>query len=237
MKKISAKDYIALVTIEADRTPGDNRAAAWKRAQGVIDKSLAGKGVAVDKADKAALAARKIGARLNTYESCGWDSGAFWSKVKETAASAFRTSKPYLPYALPLVSASAAAPFVLKAMAAKRAAAAAKRGESPKGAPPPPPPAESDDDEKPAEGSQETPDNVNVVGYAAKRLRSSNMGDASMPHDLYRAAIWQRALKLSGSKHPGSQAMAKAHLSVTRDLKTRGVSLGIPGGRPGRVTR
>jgi len=60
----------------------------------------------------------------------------------------------------------------------------------------------------------------------------------SIPNELYRAAIVQRAKKLCGEgKEPNAKCFAEATKSVDADLKKGGVKVTNPGAAPGRVTR
>lgn len=58
-----------------------------------------------------------------------------------------------------------------------------------------------------------------------------------VPINNYRAAIWQRAAKLSGGNTPSTKAIFAAEKSVKRDLAKNGLQVVIPGARPARETR
>jgi len=76
-----------------------------------------------------------------------------------------------------------------------------------------------------------------LVRRALRRRRRSRVSGAALPHDLYRAAVWQRAQKLKKAGQPQARALFIAQKSVDRDMSRSGVSVAIPGARPGRITR
>lgn len=60
----------------------------------------------------------------------------------------------------------------------------------------------------------------------------------TISHELYRAAILQRAKKLCGEgKDPNAKCFSVAQKSVDEDLKKGGVKVVTQGAAPGRVTR
>jgi hypothetical protein len=71
----------------------------------------------------------------------------------------------------------------------------------------------------------------------AAARRGSSSGAEGIPIDNYRAAIWQRASKLSGGGTPTTKAIFAAEKSVKSDLAKNGLRVVIPGARPARETR
>lgn len=70
-----------------------------------------------------------------------------------------------------------------------------------------------------------------------RRGRVSTLGSEAIPHEMYRAAVWQRAKKMAGGGVPQAKHVFQAQRTVDRDLQRKGTSIRIPGARPGRVTR
>jgi len=63
---------------------------------------------------------------------------------------------------------------------------------------------------------------------------------ADVPNDVYRAAIWKRAClvskKAGGNGRPDAKHVFLAKKATDWDLKRKGISVSIPGARPGRST-
>ena len=108
-----------------------------------------------------------------------------------------------------------------------------------------------DDDELGAEDRMLLREGGGMTEYASARRRQGRIpypvanagafgplraiGDA-LPHNLYRAAILKRAHALGGKK-PTAKHMADAQAAIDREMVAYGLRVGIPGARPGRVTR
>jgi hypothetical protein len=75
------------------------------------------------------------------------------------------------------------------------------------------------------------------MAAAANRYRALIVGADHVPHDIYRAAILQRARKISNRGAPTARNMRDAQASVDKDLRSLRVGVAIPGAQPGRVTR
>ena len=71
---------------------------------------------------------------------------------------------------------------------------------------------------------------------AGLRSRTRIAATDVIPHELYRAAIMKRAQTL-GSGSPSAKNMADAQVAVDQQMRAYGLRVGIPGARPGRVTR
>lgn len=75
----------------------------------------------------------------------------------------------------------------------------------------------------------------------ASAFRHGRVGaDGVVPNEIFRASVVQRALKSAvshGLSKPTTKDFYKANSSVKADLERNGLRVGIPGGRPGRVTR
>jgi len=71
---------------------------------------------------------------------------------------------------------------------------------------------------------------------AGMRPRTRIAATDAIPHELYRAAIMKRAQTL-GSGSPTAKNMADAQVAVDQQMRAYGLRVGIPGARPGRVTR
>lgn len=65
------------------------------------------------------------------------------------------------------------------------------------------------------------------------------MGDdvIAIPHDVYRKSVWKLAMKLCGGKAPTTRCLYLAQKQVNAMMKAQGARVGIPGGRPARMTR
>lgn len=61
--------------------------------------------------------------------------------------------------------------------------------------------------------------------------------EKKVPHDVYRAAIWKNASRLSGGKSPNIHAICKAQQHIDGRMAAAGATVLIPGARAGRVTR
>lgn len=194
-----------------------------------------------------ALAKKLVGMKLKHYgvpaaSMSGWS----WGGVKSAAMKA-------APVALPiLIPGAVATPFIIEAIKAKK-----KRDEK----------AKLLLEKKRVEEQKEAPDAVSpdenaqeVLGDSDLReiLKQGGRSEAGamhrtsspyyfpansisvggvMPNPVYRAAILQRALKISRGRKPEAREMFMAQKTVDRDLGRRGVRITIPGARPGRVTR
>jgi len=74
-----------------------------------------------------------------------------------------------------------------------------------------------------------------VPGYNPRRAPPTSTA-GSIPHDAYRALIFQQAQRLGGPS-PTAKQMAAAQATVDKAMAARKISVAIPGARPGRVTR
>lgn len=290
--KISKAEYMLLVVAAAQKAAGAGKtpsAAQISAAQSNVRAALARRGAVVagdashvdgifdwakkkireekqeqEKTSKLpfghpALAANERERERGRGGMAGWTSGWSWNRVKSIAKSA-------APYALPLIPGAIAAPFIMKAMAAKksrdeatkRAVLARKQAEAqaqPESQP------EPQAEEQPA-SEQENAQHVlgegmfqafdqdlqevmthsggaeaNAMRRFGGGIRRKRVAVSGMPQPMYRAAVWQRAAKLAHGKPPGPREIFVAQRSVDKDLHRRGVSISIPGARPGRVTR
>lgn len=76
---------------------------------------------------------------------------------------------------------------------------------------------------------------VGRQGFVGEENKASIL---TISHELYRAAILQRAKKLCGEgKEPNAKCFSVAQKSVDEDLKKGGVKVVTQGAAPGRVTR
>jgi hypothetical protein len=57
-----------------------------------------------------------------------------------------------------------------------------------------------------------------------------------VPNTAYRAAILSRAVKVAGGRRPTTRHFHAAKKSVDKDMSAAGLSLYLPGARPGRIT-
>ncbi len=183
---------------------------------------------------------------------------SFWNSVKKKASSAFSAASPYAKYAAPVILPSlAVSPFIYQALKAKQQANQLKRQSAlqntaalstaltPKSQGPADGGEDLIDDESGwgdeweagmlAGGLEE--DAARRVARSRRSVNGNVSGMSGIPAEVYRAGVWQRAVKLSGGRRPDAKALMVAQTSVNRDLGRRGVGIVIPGARPGRVTR
>ena len=74
-------------------------------------------------------------------------------------------------------------------------------------------------------------------GALKRRLGIGSFVGAGLDQDTYRVLVWKQALKLSNGKRPGTKQMFEAKKMIDAALGKKSVSIFIPGGKPGRVTR
>lgn len=189
---------------------------------------------------------------------------SIWKKIKRGASSALKTSSPYAKYAVPaILPGLAVSPFIYQALKAKqkakriqdlskqdqtnlalRAVSLHPGDGEPGGGGGREVEADEDflvDDES---GWGDEYEAGLLAGGVERemmvRMRGRGVGVGSgggVPAEVYRAGVWQRAMKMSGGRRPDAKTLMKAQSSVNRDLGRRGVGIVIPGARPGRVTR
>lgn len=86
-----------------------------------------------------------------------------------------------------------------------------------------------------ARGSDSWGDDISGPAFVGEENKASIL---TISHELYRAAILQRAKKLCGEgKEPNAKCFSAAQKSVDEDLKKGGVKVVTQGATPGRVTR
>lgn len=69
------------------------------------------------------------------------------------------------------------------------------------------------------------------------RKRHAVSGEGLISHDHYRAAVLRVARKIAGGANPTAIQLAQADAHVKNRMAAKGLSVAIPGARPGRVTR
>jgi len=66
--------------------------------------------------------------------------------------------------------------------------------------------------------------------------QSFTLGNELVPNTAYRATVLRQAMKVSGSRKPTTLDFYRAKSAVDRAMGQAGISLYLPGSRPGRVT-
>lgn len=67
-------------------------------------------------------------------------------------------------------------------------------------------------------------------------VSGSDIGGKSIPHENYRVAVMKAALKSSGGKRPTTRDYFKAKATVDQVIGKSGISIYMPGAKPGRRT-
>jgi hypothetical protein len=67
-------------------------------------------------------------------------------------------------------------------------------------------------------------------------MSGSEMGGKAIPHKNYRVAVMKAALKSTGGKRPTTRDYFKAKAAVDRAIGKSGISIYMPGAKPGRRT-
>ena len=181
---------------------------------------------------------------------------SFWKSFKKSSGQVAKKAMPYAKYAMPaILPGLAVSPFIFQALKHKKQADQGKRlqlktetvRDSGRGRDGGGEDEAFDFDEQVdqvVEGWGDEFEAGMLAGGAERemlaRMRSKrrNVGvSGGVPAEVYRAGVWQRALKMTGGKRPDAKTLMLAQGSVNRDLGRRGVGISIPGARPGRVTR
>lgn len=173
----------------------------------------------------------------------GDELGSFWSSVKTAVTKAANVATPFMPFVGPTAT---LAPIAKNLLIPPRRAR--------------PPEESQDDNTQEVAGSFIGGEPISSAYDDAEieLMRGEGMGTSELaamwrrrgrrarphisvsggiPHEIYRAAIVQRARRLAGGRQPMSKHFAAAQATVDRDLAQGGASVFIPGARPGRVTR
>jgi hypothetical protein len=72
--------------------------------------------------------------------------------------------------------------------------------------------------------------------FSLTDLSGDALETSLVPNTAYRAAILSRAVKLAGGRKPTTKDFHGAKKSVDKDMSAAGLSLYLPGARPGRIT-
>jgi hypothetical protein len=67
-------------------------------------------------------------------------------------------------------------------------------------------------------------------------VSGSNCGGKSIPHENYRVAVMKAALKSSGGKRPSTKDYFQAKAAVDQTIGKSGITIYMPGAKPGRRT-
>ena len=254
-RSISRSEYEAKILFAAKMLAGGQpvNAGHLHAARGLVDREMKAKNVSVsgqfvDGQVKFGRGKQSPGVEIVGSDLSGYyvmdESGNFLvrlrrgaSKVSRAALEAARRAAPLAKYAAPLILPAVATPFLMTALRKPRKAPSVPAEEPAVTVEP-----QSSPDKDELEALTMSGSSADAE-YAARMLAEMLPGSAFapersvIPHETFRAAVWQRAVKLCRGGRPTTRCLAAAEKSVRRDMKRGGLRVGIPGGRPARVTR
>ena len=248
-KSISRSEYEAKILLTAKMLAGGQpvNAGHLHAAKGLVDREMKAKSVSVsgqfvDGQVKFGRGKQSPGVEIVGSDLSGYyvmdESGNFLvrlrrgaSKVSRATLEAARRAAPLAKYAAPLILPAVATPLLLAALRKSKKAPSMPAEEPGVTVEPQSSPDKDELETLTTSGSSAD------VEYAARMLAGMMTGSSMIPHETFRAAVWQRAVKLCRGGRLTTKCLAAAEKSVRRDMKKGGLHVGIPGGRPARVTR
>lgn len=171
---------------------------------------------------------------------------SFWKSFKKSSGQVAKKAMPYAKYAMPaILPGLAVSPFIFQALKHKKQADQGRRlqlktetvRDSGRGHGGGGEDEAFDFDDQVVEGWGDEFEAGMLAGGLEEDAVKRVSGMGGVPAEVYRAGVWQRAVKMAGGRRPDARTLMLAQTSVNRDLGRRGVGISIPGARPGRVTR
>jgi len=241
-RRVSPKEGVALVIMLADRSArgGVPTGPQVLEAERQVRGGLGRRGVKLSAPGKVARAAGLMAGELATAD----DAGSVWDKFKDGASTVLRAVRPALPVVATALPAGAAAAVATTLIQQRRARGRVEKERTPvlpRGAE-----AVIEEGRKSDEAGWSSDEEIagrESGGLRRRRRRyrrfrpsALTASGAAVPHDVYRAAIWQKASRLAGGGRPQTSDLARAKLEVDARLGRRGARIAIPGAKPGRRT-